>query len=265
MVTLAPLFLLAISACTTEVNSIPPTGNASLDVRLAAAPVSVISLHEIKPDTVFLADHGILGREKVPALDQFTIPGRMRDVLNMGRQLFILDGQQDRVWVMSSDGVWTDYHGQSGRGPGDLSSPEKIYQNSSYLFIEEFGNGRLQIFDHAFQPLHSIELQSSITMNNVAVNDSLVFLPLMNDPDGLIQIRSAHPPFIVLDSFWPHIIPAGMMPGLYNWYHIDTNDRNDIAIVHLACPIFFCWMQINVRSIPSILTFRKRHVLITRM
>ncbi len=70
--------------------------------------------------------------------------------------LLVTEYAGDRISQLTSDGDFIAYIGEKGRGDGQLLGPQYLAQDSSEnIYVTDYGNGRVVVFDYAGQWLYN--------------------------------------------------------------------------------------------------------------
>lgn len=87
---------------------------------------------------------------------------------------YLVSGRQNLLSQFNESGEMIRYHSRSGRGPGDLAMPIRMYCNHNTLYLLEANNTRIQRFDLDFNSLNSISLR--FLPFNFSVYDDEIFV-----------------------------------------------------------------------------------------
>ena len=114
------------------------------------------------------------------------------DVDSEGK-IFVLDKQQCKVFIFNKFGNYIQAIGEKGQGPGEFSSPKKIFIDSEDR-INVLEDRRLHKFDNKADFIKSINFRFFMHTCSLAVNGEILALSHEMSPKGLSQrIYSLNP------------------------------------------------------------------------
>ncbi|MCJ7580990.1 MAG: 6-bladed beta-propeller [Candidatus Aminicenantes bacterium] len=95
--------------------------------------------------------------------------------------IYALDNREHSVTIFDLTGKFINKFGNSGQGPGDLTSPIFIESDDEQIYIADIN--ALSIFNHSGEYLNKFRIYSTIAMN---VNNGIIFLAQVGS-DNLIS------------------------------------------------------------------------------
>ncbi len=99
--------------------------------------------------------------------------------------LLVTEYAGDRISQLSVDGSFMNYIGSKGRGDGQLLGPQYLAQDSSEnIYVTDFGNGRVVVFDYAGQWLFNFG--DFVSPTGIIVIDDIVYVA--DSVDGNISM-----------------------------------------------------------------------------
>jgi hypothetical protein len=239
---ISALYFFSLGGCTSKSTKIQKTNNTILNQLLKSAPIITINIDHFQIDTVIATKKNVMGLNSNSNISLDDPLGTSRGIVKIGDSLYIGDLQRNCIWVMDDHGIWFRKIGNKGKAPGEFGELLNIIHNSHNIFTLDMSNARIQIYNLHLKLLTSFiyRVVGNVLMGkNVAVTDSLLYLPRGPEFKNLIEKRRATPPYDSLGTFWPRLIPLGDQPGGFNDLYDDTNIHGLLAIAYAGLPYIF--------------------------
>jgi len=241
----SPLLLISIlpiifTGCEiNQQNKVIKTDNETLNELLQGAPLQLINLDKIIPDSINIDTDNILG---IDSYSDFPALPHLYGVNGMtmaGDYLYIGDQRHNEIWVMDKLGKWIRKKGGEGSGPGEFRGLTGVYSNSRYIYSMDIGNQRINVYNHQLLYKNSIDASIIWPFNDMSVDDSYLYLPEERSHEKMIEIREAVTPYRKKNSAIPRLIPQGMQPIVYNKYKITSGHHELIVFGYSSLPFVF--------------------------
>ena len=242
-VSLVLLSVLTLSSCSSpQADTIPTTDNEVFNRLLRSEALrETIHLDLADVDTIVIGEEQVLGKELASDIsDPLFLEFPTTSIAKLDHRLFVIG--RNKIYAIDRDGVVRKVVGREGKGPTEFSSILKIDANSEYLYVLDYGNGRIQQLD-AEMNLTSVTqkaLYVSTLRKNFTVSDTHLYIGLR--PPGnshLVSVYETEDLQNPIGTFWPKIIPDGMQPGPFNAVMMDVNNDGRLAITNSGLPYLF--------------------------
>ncbi|MDZ7715092.1 MAG: 6-bladed beta-propeller [Balneolaceae bacterium] len=187
----------------------------SLSQLLNAAPIQEITINQNNISQIQISKNNWQGKS---LSNEATILGKPRGIIAVGESLYVADEDQNGILVMDNTGIIHRKIGRKGKGPKEFSDLKAIFRNKEFIFTADQKKAGIQVYDKNFHYLDFIPvvLMALHHPNTGAVNQKLFLPTSFENPNFLIDIYKAKPPFEKKDSFFPKLIPNGYQPMAYN-------------------------------------------------
>jgi len=158
-------------------------------------------------------------------------------------KIYTADGGNNRIVVLNADGNLIKSVGRKGQGPGEFNNPMSILINSNNIFINDLGNGRVQIFDMDFNYLDTIfpglHLFAGFAVDNFG-NLYVNSLFGTSEKDKLIKVFSSVKPYKLRHTFLNVTEHKAGDPGNQvgmNTLCLDTDNQGNLYVAFSAKPL----------------------------
>ncbi len=232
---------LLVFSCLSEDTSIPLTENSTFNELLQEVPAIKFDLDGIAVDTVIVTPQQRLGTESSSFFPEpVTLGFPTSSFIKPGDTLYV--ASRHRIYAMDKEGAWQYSVGREGKGPGEFASTLKFADNAEHIFAFDYGNGRIQVYDHRLNLISVINkmLYDLHFRRNFALTDTRLYLGLRPySNDHMIAVYRTDNLENEMETFWPKIIPNHLQPRPYNHVILDVNSHENIAITNLGLPYLF--------------------------
>ncbi len=151
------------------------SNNNNIEKILQRMEITKFDLDDINSDTllpsVIIDDKFIKGVEKEIFLAFPT------SCLFQDNRYFISDRILNTIIEIDSSGNFISKIGRRGKAPKEFIEPFSIKSNRKYIFVQDVGNGRIQIFDKDFTYINSIEAAFMPFVQDFSLNLKMLLVP----------------------------------------------------------------------------------------
>lgn len=228
---------------------LPVTQSEIFNTFIRAAPVSRINLDEVAIHEVYLEDDNILysvARDFDISSGELQLSSPVR-LVEGSNHLYVYDFNSPEIVEMTRNGRITRTVTREGRGPGEINRfSSTLIANDEIIMINDFNNGRLNVYDHHFSYLESIDIQIP-GLDRISIsNDRMIHQNQMSsglfpvDPSqGLLLVRSIMNVSDTLATLIPRLVPVGHQPGAFNSLQYSMNSNNKVLAGYRPLPWLF--------------------------
>ena len=100
---------------------------------------------------------------------------RVSNMLITNDTIILVSKSENRLLLLNLNGKIKGIIGREGAGPKEFRRPSHIVKNKDYYFVNDFGNARVQVFNHKFKYIKSMPLSLYPTTKKLAVNNNYLF------------------------------------------------------------------------------------------
>ncbi len=202
---------------------------------IEAVPKSVIDLDAVEPDTIY--PDMVIPRDTV-AREGGLYLASPEGLVVMGDSLYISDRLNHCVVVADMQGNLVRTIGRQGRGPGEFIQPWEMAANERLVCVRDIGNGRVQVFDHAFRLQGSVPSRYGPSYGGVAASERKLFV-YHHGEGTLVNVHEARPPFKLEYSFAPLVVPEGQQPTAMNVVVLASSSEGCLCLGYICLPYLF--------------------------
>lgn len=129
-----------------------------------------------------------------------------------GGNILVSEVAADRISVLDKNGFYVSSFGEKGRGEGQFLGPQYMTEDGSgNIYVSDFGNARICVFNSAFEPLFSFGKGSSETPgfsapSGVACIDGMIYAA--DSVAGSVYV------FDTSGNYISTLLPSGSLPGI---------------------------------------------------
>ncbi len=149
------------------------------------AKVTVIDLDSIEPTPIKSEDHKIISDSVSPKGKLFFSSPWAGTSFN--GNIYLTDYQQNCLFELK-DGVIRRKIGRAGAAPLEFKEPYNIASNDSMLFIEDHGNGRIQVLAKNLNYIFSIPSSFIYFAGDISASNNRLFITENNPSSALVNV-----------------------------------------------------------------------------
>ena len=173
---------------------------------------------------------------------------RIRDYTYFKERFYVYDNIRSSIFMVFKNGDIEGPFTSQGRGPGEHDVTTTISSNSKYIYLPDWNNARINIYNHDMILVKEISNFKGVYKTKyIDVNDRIM---LFSNPkkagfvsqaplEGLISISDISNPADTIATILPQIIPDGYQPQIYNRPNFSLNRKNEIAASYAPLPWIF--------------------------
>lgn len=209
-----------------------------LELLVNGAPKSVVDIDEMKDDDS--AVMRVIGRdfsEENLRTDLFL--GAASSSCVVGDFLYICDRLNDCITIADSNGTLLKRIGRHGKAPGEFISPVNIAARNEAIFVYEFGNTRIQIFDARFKYLSSIPAAYNFLTGSLSASRDMIYVHGSFSDTVLLKAYETTPPFAFKYSLMPLLTPRTGKSLAFNAVKFSANEEGYLCVGYTALPYLF--------------------------
>ncbi|MDZ7392438.1 MAG: 6-bladed beta-propeller [candidate division KSB1 bacterium] len=223
---------------------------------LEAAPKSVIELDALEPEVIY--PDLVIPRDTTQKEGGLFLAAPS-GVVVLRDSVYITDWMNHCIMVADMEGRLDRAIGRRGQGPGEFDTPVGIAANSASLLVAEFGNRRVQVFDHALAYLGSIPAGFYLGRPaGIGASDRRFFIPGGLVQDSLLAIYEACRPYRRIGSLMPPVASSPAYANALRQVQAASNAAGLLAVAYSVLPYVFVFDS-EARQVATI-EFRGREV-----
>lgn len=226
----------------------PITDSDNLNDLLRGTPINRVDLSGITPDTLVIPAEDVLNPEIEAAemLNSFS----STQAIHFGNYIIVMEFLTTNVAAYTPGGNFVQQI-----GGGEVSQAASITANSESLYIYDYGNKVIHIYNADLVYQRSFPFNAPYyTQGSIKVNDTHVAYQ-REDASGfrvgesgvneLLSIAEISEPNSPVADMIPRIVPTGKHPGGFNNLIFSMNGRSDIAVSYPALPYLFVYRNFD--------------------
>lgn len=237
------LLFLVVQSCDNQPSTLSETSSEVLNSIIQNTSHQIINLDKVQTDEVFINESNII--LDINQLDSLFI-GHIESVVKRKDKIYFYDLITKAVYILHEDGKIHGPVTREGKGPGEHDVISNLALNSSYIYLGDLNNARVNRYTHE---MNSIDPITDFFSGRISVNDEKIiyqnhassgFSPSKPD-QGLVGISSVNNLSDTLKTIMPRIIPSGYQPQVFNNVNFSMNNHNHIAASYTPLPWIFLY------------------------
>lgn len=232
-------FLILGIGCNNQQVHHPQTPFEELNKLINSSKVVRINIDEIPVKQINLLKENVI--YSVNNNNDFI--GGISSITKTKNKFIFYDMATKAVYSVSFKGKLKGPLTREGKGPGEQNVVIDISSNSDFVYVSDFGNRRINIYDTTMRHLTSLpDIYSSV----IDINEKLL-LHINNQVfevgDQLIMVRPLENLKETSGAIMPALIPKGYQPRIFNNTGFSINNQNMIAASYTPLSWLFLFNQ----------------------
>jgi len=226
----------------------PVTDSDNLNNLLRGAPINRIDLSDIISDTLMIPAENVISPD-IEA-DEMLNSFLSTQAIYFGNYIIVMEFLTNNVAAYTPGGDFVQRIGW-----GEVSQATSITANSDSLYIYDYGNKIIHIYNTELDYQRSFPFdapyytQGSIKVNNAHVayqrEEASGFRVGDSGVSTLLSVADINQPNSPVADMIPRIVPTGKHPGGFNNLFFSINKRSDIVASYPALPYLFVYRNFD--------------------